>query len=100
MANEKGLTSFGTFEKEAPGPRENPASSNAKNGSAAWVTLTARLPLSTAVQILDSQMAMEERISQDDMVSVTGARFAAHWYLIHSIGMIGRRYCDCWNATI
>ena len=47
MAHEKGLISFGTF--EAPGLRENPASSsNAQNGSAAWVTLTARLPLSNS----------------------------------------------------
>ena len=49
MAHEKGLISFGTFEKQAPGLRENPASStNDKNGSAAWVTLTARLPLSSS----------------------------------------------------
>ena len=101
MAHEKGLISFGTFEKQAPGLRKNPASSsNAQNGSAAWVTLTARLPLSTVVQILDSQIAMEKRTSQDDLVSVTGARFAACWYLIHSIGMIDRHYCDWLNATI
>ena len=42
MVHEKGLKSFGTFEKQAPGPRENPAS------SAACVTLTARLPLSSS----------------------------------------------------
>mgnify|MGYP006896105997 CR=1 FL=1 len=49
MAPKIAPKSFGTFEKQAPGLRKNPASSsNAQNGSAAWVTLTARLPLSNS----------------------------------------------------